>query len=280
MEVIWSNTDFPYMCLKDVKRTLFFKKAIKKIVKKGDIVVDVGAGSGIMSFFAAKAGAKKVYSVEIDHLLAESIQKSIEANNLEEIVSVVEGDVLKANLPKNADVVICELIDTGLMDEMQVPAINMLKKRGVISKKTKLIPSSYQTFFQLVYVDNNYYGFEIQSPKHEWPFYKNTESGWIKTQIQAVSQPVEVSSINFEEGLIECEVDKTIEYVLEKRKVNAIKISGLITLAPGIILGPTNALNGDKIIPIELIENCKKIKIKINYKMGTGLGSLLKYKVL
>ena len=50
---IWSNTDFQYQCLLDFKRTTAFQAAIQTIVKQGDIVVDAGAGSGILSFFAS-----------------------------------------------------------------------------------------------------------------------------------------------------------------------------------------------------------------------------------
>ena len=46
---IWSSTDFPYQCLLDFKRTTMFQAAIQAIVKQGDIVLDAGAGSGILS---------------------------------------------------------------------------------------------------------------------------------------------------------------------------------------------------------------------------------------
>ena len=59
------------------------------------------------------------------------------------------GDVVEAMPPEGIDVFIGELIDTGLMDEMQVPVINALRGRGVIDPGTRLIPEKYTTFVEL-----------------------------------------------------------------------------------------------------------------------------------
>jgi predicted RNA methylase len=116
----WSTTDFPYQCLVDARRTTAFQAAIAAVVKPGDIVVDAGAGSGILSFFAAQAGAAKVYSVETEPYLASCLARSIRANGLGHVVEVVSGDVRTARLPRAVDVLTCEMMETGLMDEMQV----------------------------------------------------------------------------------------------------------------------------------------------------------------
>jgi len=49
---IWSGSDFPYQCLLDAARTEAFRAVILAAGKPGDMVLDAGSGSGILSFFA------------------------------------------------------------------------------------------------------------------------------------------------------------------------------------------------------------------------------------
>ena len=49
-------------------RTDAFREAICRVLKRGDVVVDLGSGSGVFSFFAAEAGAARVYAIEKQHV--------------------------------------------------------------------------------------------------------------------------------------------------------------------------------------------------------------------
>lgn len=51
------------------------------------MVLDVGAGSGILSFFAAQAGASRVYAVEASSM-ANHAQTLVTANGLDHIIKV------------------------------------------------------------------------------------------------------------------------------------------------------------------------------------------------
>jgi predicted RNA methylase len=273
---IWSNTDFPYQCLLDFKRTTAFQAAIQAIVRRGDVVLDAGAGSGILSFFAAQAGAKKVYAVEVDSLLAACLARSVQANNLGHVIEVIQDDVHSAQLPQNVDVFVCEMMETGLMDEMQVTAINALRERNVITPKTRLIPFQYETFIELGFTDFNYYGYRVFAPKHDWPQYLGGGNGWLPTSFYAYSRPHCVDRFDFRQP-VQSAVDTTLSMKVESDGLlNAIRISARAHLAKGLALGATNALNGDKVLPIDEIRlaNGQCIQARVSYQMGGGLASL------
>jgi predicted RNA methylase len=94
--------------IRDRVRTEAFRRAIDSVVRRGDIVLDVGAGSGILSVFAARAGAARVYAVERTSVavLAEEVAA---ANGVAEIVQVIHSDILDVEPPERVDVIVSEL---------------------------------------------------------------------------------------------------------------------------------------------------------------------------
>ena len=269
---IWSSTDFPYMCLKDKPRTLAFRQAIETVVRPGMRVVDVGSGTGILSLFAAAAGATEVHAVEIDPMLARALRHTAHCNGFGDVIRVVEADAAAAELPA-ADVVIAELIDTALLDELQVPVLNSLRDRGVVTDATRVIPGVYRTYLELVRSDHEYYGFQIRAPKHEWPFYGETGQGWHDTSVEAVSDRVLVGAYDFEAGWVAPEHRSIVSFSTVAPGANAVRISGEIRLMDGMVLGPTNAVNGDKILPLELVDQGASRSFQVSFAMGQGLGT-------
>ena len=84
------------------------------------IVMDVGAGSGILSLFAAQAGAKRVYAVEASRS-AENARKLIKANGYDKVITVLESrieDLTAEQIPEGkVDVIISEPLGTFLLNE-------------------------------------------------------------------------------------------------------------------------------------------------------------------
>ena len=80
--------------LQDAVRTGTYHKAFisNPADFRGKVVVDVGTGSGILAFFAAKAGARKVYAIEASGVASQA-RKLMEANGLADKVEVIKGKV-------------------------------------------------------------------------------------------------------------------------------------------------------------------------------------------
>jgi ubiquinone/menaquinone biosynthesis C-methylase UbiE len=84
-----------------------FQRAISSVVKPGDLVADLGCGSGVLTLFALEAGAGHVYAIDSSRMLAvarESIARSGSADR----VSFIQGRSQKTALPERVDVVICD----------------------------------------------------------------------------------------------------------------------------------------------------------------------------
>src|ERR1035438_7763094 len=74
----------------DTKRCEAFAAAIKKVVRRGDIVLDLGTGTGLQAYFAVRQGAQQVYAVEADPLVAAATREYIHRNGLDQKVQLVE----------------------------------------------------------------------------------------------------------------------------------------------------------------------------------------------
>ncbi|KAF3656091.1 putative histone-arginine methyltransferase CARM1 [Capsicum annuum] len=95
----------------------------------GRVVVDVGAGSGILSLFAAQAGAKHVYAVEASEM-AEYAKKLIAGNpSLSERITVIKGKVEEVELPVKADILISEPMGTLLVNERMLESYVIARDR-------------------------------------------------------------------------------------------------------------------------------------------------------
>lgn len=74
--------------------TVLCLQAIEKKMNTGDYVVDVGTGSGVLSIAAAKLGATKVAAYDLDEVAVKSAKLNAKLNNVQEIVSVKQNNLL------------------------------------------------------------------------------------------------------------------------------------------------------------------------------------------
>jgi predicted nicotinamide N-methyase len=102
--------------LADSSRVMAFRKAIEARVRPGDHVIDVGAGSGILSLLAARAGARVVHALEATSII-EDARAIAEINGLADRIRFVRGDAAGFINTEPADLVIGEWAGMYLFEE-------------------------------------------------------------------------------------------------------------------------------------------------------------------
>ena len=122
--------------LRDSVRCEAYRQALSKFVKPGDVVLDMGAGTGILSLFAAQAGARKVYAVERTSIV-ELARGLIGANGAEDQVQVIHGEMETVELPESVDIIVSEWmggygVDENFLSPLLIARDRWLKPRGKI----------------------------------------------------------------------------------------------------------------------------------------------------
>ena len=108
--------DYHLSMLQDTARMDSFRRAINATVKPGDVVVDIGCGSGVLSFMACEAGARKVYAIDGGPVIEVAREIAID-NGFDDRIEFLRGWSLEVGLPERADVLISETIGNTGFDE-------------------------------------------------------------------------------------------------------------------------------------------------------------------
>uniref|UniRef100_A0A7S3VRI5 type I protein arginine methyltransferase n=2 Tax=Dunaliella tertiolecta TaxID=3047 RepID=A0A7S3VRI5_DUNTE len=105
--------------LQDYVRTGIYHRAItsNKLDFRGKTVMDVGAGSGILSLFAAQAGASKVYAVEASGIVGYTQQLADGNADMGKTLQVIHAKVEEVDIAEKVDVLISEPMGTLLVNE-------------------------------------------------------------------------------------------------------------------------------------------------------------------
>lgn len=115
--------------LQDYVRTSTYQRAVLTNSEdfRDKIVLDVGAGSGILSFFAVQAGARRVYAVEASSM-AQHAETLVAANNVHDKIKVIAGKIEEIELPEMVDVIISEPMGYMLYNERMLETYLHAKK--------------------------------------------------------------------------------------------------------------------------------------------------------
>lgn len=267
--------------LSDTNRLNAFSKAINKTVEEGDLVLEVGTGSAILSLLAAKAGGF-VYSVEVDPLVIDAAEYFVKSSGYGNKITLIDGDVLASSsymydwrfdLIKNIDfnVVICEMLDTALINELQVPVINYIHEHFKVDK-SRFIPLKSYTYVQLAAKDYNFEGFNFPLIHYE--------AYGARTEKKVLSERVLYHEADFRKfNDTEVSFDIPIK-ITQDGVINSIILTTDVELYEGYIVHGSDWFNPPMVLPYKEIQVRKgdKVNLKMSYILGGGF-STIKYSI-
>ena len=127
------------------------------------VVLDVGAGSGILSFFAIQAGARRVYAVEASSM-AMYCEELVRKNNLSDKIVVIYGKIEEVDIPEEVDTIISEPMGYMLYNERMlesfIHARKFLKEGGSMfptQGDLYLAPFSDEALYMEQYSKSNFW---------------------------------------------------------------------------------------------------------------------------
>ena len=89
--------------------TVLCIQALERIVKKDDVVIDVGTGSGVLSIAAAMLGASSVLALDLDEVAVRSAKLNTKLNKVHEKTTVRQNNLL-SGIDEQAEVIVANIL--------------------------------------------------------------------------------------------------------------------------------------------------------------------------
>lgn len=154
--------------LADSTRMHCYHEAIKRYIKPEDVVIDLGAGTGILSFLASQQNPKMVYAVEHSDIIR--IAKLVGDHNNRNNIKYVCMNSRDFQLEEKVDVILHDQIGAALFNENMVENVLDLRKR-LLKNTGRIIPNKFELFLEPACIkedhltpyiwENNLYGIDF-----------------------------------------------------------------------------------------------------------------------
>ncbi|MBQ2962866.1 methyltransferase domain-containing protein [Methanobrevibacter sp.] len=294
---------YHFKLLRDYERLSAFKEAIDDYAKRMNddgsnalddsdkkIAFDLGCGSGVLSYFA-QTYMDRIIAIELNNSAYQLAKENLKGFDR---IQVYNDDILSfdfSKLNEKADLIICEMLDTALIDEEEVPVLNRAKE--YLKEDGEIIPKGIINSAEPIFMNNHFIQYEDDeySPVYialgksvvysKFDFLDEIDPNFSAVIDLEVFGKKDLQEIGLEEKLLGERYEKfdfkeNFNIREDKLKINGIKLTSFTKLNENIICGPTPMMNPEMLIPIEEIEvrSGDTIRIRLEYVMGGGVETI------
>jgi type I protein arginine methyltransferase len=183
-------------------RTDAYIEALRQTVKPGRVVVDIGTGPGIWALLACQFGARKVYAIEPDDVIAIA-REAAAANGFEDRIEFIQGLSTQVTLPELADVIVSDIRGVLPFYEVSLSSLADARQR-LLAPGGVLIPLRDTLWVSVVHAPEahdsyitpwNFHGLNTD------PIRKRVTNTWKKEPIKAhnlVTEPQCWATVNYD----------------------------------------------------------------------------------
>ncbi len=204
--------------LMDEYRMSTFKAAIDQTVFPGAKVLDLGGGTGVMSWFAS-AKASKVWCVEFNPDLVREARRLLKLNQGGEKIELVHADAFEYLPPEPVDIVICEMLHPAMLCEKQVNVIKSFKERYLQrfgGPLPRFIPEAVLMAVQPLQQNHQFMGFTAPIMQFQVP-------GAVHTDTLEFASPQVYSAVDYTQTVSEEFSWKGLFALEQAGQVNALR---------------------------------------------------------
>ena len=192
----------------DAVRNDAYARALGQVIGPETVVLDLGAGIGVHGLIAAKLGARRVYLIEQEDIIAIA-DENIRANAMQDVVSCVHGRIENVDLPERVDVIVSVLTGNFLLSEDLIPSLlyardRFLKPGGTMIPSTatmSVVPVSASRLFEteIACWSVREHGIDLGPAR---PYAANTVlfRNQDMSEIRDLAEPVVVHALDFQCG--------------------------------------------------------------------------------
>jgi SAM-dependent methyltransferase len=206
------NVENHHAMLRDSVRMVAYRRAIESAVKPDTVAMDLGCGTGILSFFAASAGAKKVFAIERRSDIIFMARELAAANGFDKTIEFIEGtssQLPESRIEPKVDLLVAEILGNGILEE-NVLEFTIDARRRFLKPGAAMIPYGLDIYFfgfdsghqpnrwQEVQELNELYGYDFNILGQVLCGKATTRMDRYNTHVyQAMSAPVLARSLDF-----------------------------------------------------------------------------------